>query len=62
MKERKNFGERIQNQQWPSEWFEVSTIGAAPWIFYMSRSFIDHCLKTIDQVLDGVGKYSAPMQ
>lgn len=61
MKERKVFGERIQNEQWRSEWFEVSTTGDEPWIFYMNRSFIDHCLKTIDQVLDGVGKYSDAM-
>ena len=62
MEERKKFDKKIQNHQWPPEWFEVSTIGGKPWIFYMSRSFIDHCLKTIDQVLDGFGKYSDAMK
>ena len=28
-----------------------------PWVFYMRASFIEHCLTTIDQVLEGLGKY-----
>lgn len=58
MDERRNFGERILNEGWPSEWFATSSTDEDPWLFYMSRSFIEHCLKTVDQVLDGVGRYS----
>ena len=57
MDERQNFGERIRNEGWPSEWFATSSTDDDPWLFYMSHSFIGHCLKTIDEVLDGVGRY-----
>ncbi len=59
--DRRKFGERIQTEGWPSEWFETSSSDDDPRIYYMSRSFIDHCLKTIDQVLDGVGKYQTSL-
>lgn len=57
MAERENFAKAIRQNQWPSEWFTQSTRAERPWIFYMSAEFIGHCLATIDQVLDGVGKY-----
>ena len=61
MKDRQKFSERIQTEGWPPDWFETSP-SDDPRIFYMSRSFIDHCLKTIGQVLDGVGKYRAQLE
>ena len=57
MKERHKFSEEIQRRGWPPEWFKKSTSGDQPWIFYMSADFIQHCLDTIDQVLEGVGAY-----
>lgn len=42
---------------WPLEWFNTSTNDGKPWIFYMSPEFIQHCLDTVDEVLDGVGRY-----
>ena len=61
MEERENFEKLIQEKAWPLEWFPKSTSGGDPWIFYMSDSFIEHCLTKIDQVLEGVGKYVKKM-
>ena len=58
IEERQNFENLIQERAWPQKWFEKSTSDGDPWIFYMSDSFIKHCLKTIDQILEGVGKYA----
>ncbi len=52
--ERKQF--RIKKGGWPQSWFEETTDTEQPWIFYMSTEFIEHCLWTIEQVLDGYGK------
>ena len=57
MKERCKFNKRVQSGEWPAEWFRKATRGDEPWIFYMSDEFITHCLKTIDEVLEGVGAY-----
>ena len=57
MEERLRFDERIRSESWPADWFEKSTSGDEPWIFYMSNAFIEHCLATIDRVLEGVGTY-----
>ena len=55
--ERMKFDRRVNSGEWPAEWFRKATSGDKPWIFYMSEDFIFHCLKTIDEVLDGVGAY-----
>lgn len=57
MEERHKFSEQIRKRGWPRGWFKKSTSGDQPWIFYMSAEFIQHCLDTIDQVLEGVGAY-----
>ena len=57
MEERIKFGDRVRSGEWPAEWFQKSTTGDEPWIFYMSDEFIRHCLTTIDEVLEGVGAY-----
>ena len=59
-KERINF--RSQKNNWPAEWFQETTKNTknneAPWLFSMSPEFIQHCLQTIDGILDGVGAYA----
>ena len=57
MDERRNFGSRITEEGWPSDWFKKSTTGGDPWIFYLSEEFVAHCLRTIDEVLEGTGRY-----
>ena len=46
---RRKFKDRINN--WPNEWFFVSTSGGEPMIFYMTHSFINKWLDMIDQIL-----------
>ena len=56
MPERIEF-DKLRSRKWPTEWFRTATRDDRPWIFYMSDEFIKHCLKTIDEVLEGVGAY-----
>ena len=50
------FSNRIHNENW-SHWFSRAQSGDRPWIFYMTRIFVDHCFDTIDEILDGIGAY-----
>lgn len=54
-REREKFDTRMS--EWPSEWFAKATSGDAPWVFYMSDTFIEHCIATIGEVLAGLGQY-----
>jgi hypothetical protein len=54
VKERTNFERRIPEEGWPPEWFAEATTDEAPWIFYLTDTFIDHCL-SIDQIIEGLG-------
>lgn len=54
---RTKFATRMKAENWPSDWFEKAETNNQPWIFYMSPSFVEHCLTTIEQVLEGVGSY-----
>jgi len=59
--ERNRFAERIdrgiREEGWSSDWFERSTTGGTPWIFYLTNSFVDHCLNSIDRVIEGMGTF-----
>jgi hypothetical protein len=57
MEERLRFAKRIEDESWPNEWFSRATSGDEPWIYYLSQSFIDHCLQTIVQILDGFSAF-----
>jgi hypothetical protein len=57
VQERAKFKKRITDEGWPSDWFAKSETDEVPWIFYFTDAFIDHCLQTIDDVLDGLGAY-----
>ncbi|TIS97878.1 hypothetical protein [Mesorhizobium sp.] len=56
---RQKFANRIKNDGWPTDWFQKAMHNNDPWIFYMSATFIERCLETIDYVLDGIGRYLA---
>ena len=62
MEERIKFDKRVHSGDWPAGWFRKSTTGGEPWIFYMSADFVQHCLTTIDEVLEGVGAYQKRRQ
>ena len=61
-KERNKFQKKIKEGGWPQSWFEETTYEDSlkktetPWIFCMSAQFIEHCLRTIERVLDGYGQ------
>lgn len=53
----KKFQNRVEKGDWPSNWFLKHVRTEEPWIFCMSKEFIEHCLWTTDQVLDGFRTY-----
>ena len=55
--ERQSFARRVLDEGWPPEWFGRATTGGEPWVFYLSRAFVDHCLETIDTVIVGLGAF-----
>ena len=61
-KERNKFQKKIKEGGWPQSWFEETSYKDSPkktetpWIFCMSTEFIEHCLWTVRQVVDGYGK------
>ena len=46
-----------RRKSWPCAWFEHSSLGNDVWMFYMSRTFITHCLDTTREVIDGIEDY-----
>ena len=54
--EREKFQQRIA--AWPSDWFATANEGGKPWIFYLTDTFVLHCLDSIDKVLSGLGAFA----
>ncbi|MDZ4855268.1 MAG: hypothetical protein SGJ26_10515 [Nitrospirota bacterium] len=57
VEERERFAKHMRDESWPSDWIIKSTTGDKPWIFYLSDKFIEHCLATVNQVLDAIGSF-----
>lgn len=55
--ELKTFRRHTQRKEWPEEWFFKSTSEGKPWLFSVSAEFIQHCLQTIHDIIDGTGAY-----
>lgn len=55
-KERENFKQKFGNS-WPEDWFECMDRGDESYVIYVSPEFINHCLRTIDDIMTGVEKY-----
>ena len=55
MDERIKFQARLG--EWPVGWFKNATSGGQPWILYLSPVFVDHCLQTSENVLEGMGQH-----
>ena len=53
-KDLKDFANLIKSNGW-TDCFERAESDGEPWIFYMSREFIDHCVDTVEEVIDGIG-------
>ncbi|HEV8076521.1 MAG TPA: hypothetical protein VGP66_11760 [Candidatus Acidoferrum sp.] len=52
-----HISQSISNEGWSSDWIEKSTSDGIPWIFYLTDKFVDHCLNSIDHVVEGMGIY-----
>jgi hypothetical protein len=55
--ERTKFERRIAKGGWPPDWFATAKTDEAPWVFYLTDIFIDHCLKKTDQIIERLGAY-----
>ena len=58
--DRKDFDNLIRSRGW-TDYFSTAQSGGDPWIFYLSRDFVDHCLDTVDKVIEGIGEYARPI-
>ena len=50
-----NFSRR--REAWTEGWFGNAFRDNKPWMFYMSRVFISHCLAMVDEIIEGLGDY-----
>ena len=55
MEERQRFDQRLS--AWPDDWFSKATSGGDPWVFYMSPTFVVHCLDRTEQIIAGIGRF-----
>ena len=53
--ERRKFDSNLS--QWPEGWFERSTSGSEPWMFYMTTMFISHCIDIAEGILLGLIRF-----
>ncbi len=53
----KAFAKHVADEQWPSDWFATATHDGNPWIFYLTDTFVDHCIDLIGQVVNSIGAY-----
>lgn len=56
-KDRANFGKRVHSDGW-THCFSSADSGNQPWFFYMKREFIERCLDTFYEIIDGVGAHA----
>jgi hypothetical protein len=57
---RKNFDKN--RASWPSTWFSKSESGGEPWMFYLTDTYIRHCLATIEKIIRGVGAFARSVE
>lgn len=58
-KELEHFEEQLESSRWPGDWFSKATSDDRPWMFYMSPEFIDHCLESVEKVVEGIEEFNA---
>jgi hypothetical protein len=54
--QRQNFERQLAD--WSTDWFSKSTSGEKPWMFYLTGTYIEHCLATIDKSISGIGAFA----
>jgi hypothetical protein len=59
--ERAKFAKLISEKQW-NDWFKTFDVGNdkgfEPWVFYLSDSFVDHCLERVGQIVTGTAMFA----
>jgi hypothetical protein len=50
------FAKRIHEGGWDA-WFSSATVDARPWMFYMTKPFVEECLEHINKVLESIGRF-----
>ena len=53
---RESFDQRLEHSGWPVGWFSRATIGDESRMFYMTDTFIEHCVGTIQNIAIGFEK------
>lgn len=59
-RDRARFTKRVHDEGW-TDCFSHAESGNEPWFFYMTRGFVERCLDTIYEVIDGVGAHARPI-
>ena len=57
--ERQRFARTISQEKWPKGWFQTAKHGEDPWVYYMSKDFIVHCVETVEKSIAGIGRFVA---
>ena len=57
VKEREKFQAELSASGWPTDWFSKSETDNRPWMFYMSQTFIDHCLTMSGEIIGAIGGF-----
>ena len=55
--ELKEFERLLGEKRWPTDWFSGATSDDEPWMFYMTSSFVDHCLEMAEQAIRGIVQF-----
>ena len=55
--ELQRFERRLDENRWRPDWFSRATVDGEPWMFYMTSSFVDHCLEMAEQVIKGITQF-----
>ena len=55
--ELKEFERLLDEKRWPTDWFSRATSDDEPWMFYMTSSFVDHCLEMAEQAIRGIVQF-----
>lgn len=59
-RDRTNFAKRVQRDGWTG-CFSRAESDNEPWFFYMTKGFVERCLDTIYDIIDGVGAHARPI-
>lgn len=57
LEELQRFETLLDENRWRPDWFSRATVDDEPWMFYMTASFVDHCLEMAEQVIKGIAQF-----